>query len=390
MQREFFKKLVSGQQTVSQYEDIQLQAKARSSIPIKKLEDKALKRWEVIGGRANQQDIFLLELLNWFKKEFFQWVDSPKCDHCQGATENIGIEDPTPDELLWGAARVENYICVQCNQHTRFPRYNHAGKLLDIRQGRCGEWANCFTLCCRAVGFEARYVMDWTDHVWTEVYSEHQKRWLHCDACENVCDKPLLYETGWNKKLSYIVAFSKDDIQDVTWRYTSTSEQVLKRRTKCSEAWLLLTMFRIRQRLSEDISERRKKELLNRYVVELVEFLSVKTLTEGEQSGRVSGSLAWRELRGETKTSPAVREPNVIKPTKKEQENKFLHLGYCCSTDKYQRTSTGEECAGWQSLIWESMNIFRKEESDWKMVYLARTEEGETASISWKFDLTGM
>ncbi|KFW88704.1 Peptide-N(4)-(N-acetyl-beta-glucosaminyl)asparagine amidase, partial [Manacus vitellinus] len=165
------------------------------------------------GAHVNEEDFLLLELLEWFKTYFFHWVNSLPCSRCGGQTEpRSDYLLPTEDDVRWSASRVENHYCNQCQFSNRFPRYNNPEKLLETRCGRCGEWANCFTLCCRAVGFEARYVWDYTDHVWTEVYSSSQKRWLHCDPCENVCDKPLLYETGWGKKLSYVIAFSKDEV----------------------------------------------------------------------------------------------------------------------------------------------------------------------------------
>ena len=121
---------------------------------------------------------------------------------------------------------------------------------METRTGRCGEWANAFTLICRSLGYDARWCMDWTDHVWTEVWSVSQRRWLHCDSCENVCDKPLLYEVGWGKKLSYVIGFGADDVVDVTRRYVADYSRCLReRRGECDEAWLAKTTRGLTDRL---------------------------------------------------------------------------------------------------------------------------------------------
>jgi peptide-N4-(N-acetyl-beta-glucosaminyl)asparagine amidase len=208
---------------VRMYEDLELQKKALQLIPLDTLKQRAKERDTPLGP----QDRLLKELLQWFKRDFFTWVNQPKCGACGADTApasqayhsaNPNAQRPTPEEVAGMAGRVEIYECKTCACITRFPRYNHPGKLLESRQGRCGEWANCFTLCCRAIGFDARYILDFTDHVWTEVYSSDQKRWLHCDSCENTLDAPMTYESGWGKKLTYVLAFSIEEVVDVTRR----------------------------------------------------------------------------------------------------------------------------------------------------------------------------
>jgi len=137
-------------------------------------------------------------------------------------------------EKQYGAGGAEVAQCSTCGMQTRFPRYNDPAKLLETRNGRCGEWANCFTLICRALGYEARHIHDWTDHVWTEIYSDSLQRWVHLDSCEAALDTPLVYEKGWGKKLTYCLAFARDHARDVTRRYTEKFDELLTRRTEFS------------------------------------------------------------------------------------------------------------------------------------------------------------
>ncbi|KAM6281581.1 peptide-N(4)-(N-acetyl-beta-glucosaminyl)asparagine amidase isoform 2-T3 [Porphyrio hochstetteri] len=376
---------------VLMYENPSIQHKALALIPLQQLKEKSQKKLAQAarldkGAHVNEEDFLLLELLSWFKNDFFHWVNSLPCSRCGGQTEaKPAYLLPNDDDRRWNVSRVENHYCKQCQFCNRFPRYNHPEKLLETRRGRCGEWANCFTLCCRAVGFEARYVWDCTDHLWTEVYSSSQKRWLHCDPCENACDKPLLYETGWGKKLSYILAFSKDEVVDVTWRYSCKHEEVLSRRTALSEATLREKINTLNKRRQQSLSENRKRELLERTIVELVEFISPKTPKPGEYGGRTSGSMAWRVARGEM--GPEKRKEVIFIPSEKEKTSKLFHLTYNIIEDSYTRISNNnEKITGWETGVWKAESVWRKVETDWKMVYLARKEGSSSASISWKFE----
>ena len=61
-----------------------------------------------------------------------------------------------------------------------------------------------------------------------------------------------------------------------------------------------------------------------------------------------------------------------------------FELAYCCTTDRYKLN--GKDAGNWTNFAHNSKDFFRKEERDWKMVYLARNEDDtEPRNIIWKF-----
>lgn len=314
-QQAFLSRLQSSLQHTLLYEDELLQAIAQSVMPLDRLVGSANSAAALnifMGEQPARQaeDLLAQELLTWFKHDFFTWVNSPPCSHCGSDDMHAsGMAAPTADEADADAARVELHTCRACSCTTRFPRYNHPAKLLETRQGRCGEWANCFTLCCRAAGLEARYILDWTDHVWTEYYSHAHRRWIHMDPCEAAYDKPLLYEAGWEKQLSYIVAFSRHGVTDVVKRYTKQWDQLKQRRTLVTEDWLhqqctTLTANHRRGWTAEEKAEWEQVDRLEQ--AELADHANAPTtLQEHTFPGRQTGSEGWRAARGELGNPPS-------------------------------------------------------------------------------------
>ncbi|KAK3843234.1 MAG: hypothetical protein J3R72DRAFT_441118 [Linnemannia gamsii] len=253
-------------------------------------------------------DVVIRRLLHWFKNEYFTWVNQPPCARCESSTTSTGGVAPSVQERQDGAGVVETYKCTSpdCSQITRFPRYGGMPRILfETRRGRCGEWANCFTVCCRALGYKARFVHDTTDHVWTEVWSEHKQRWIHCDSCEAAYDQPLLYTTGWGKALSYCVSFSAEEVVDVTRRYTVDFDAVVaKRRRSIREP----VFAKFLHRLSEsnfsrlDLKPEEVLTIRQRQAKERDDLVGKGGDNRAiETKDRQSGSDEWTKARGERK-----------------------------------------------------------------------------------------
>lgn len=79
-----------------------------------------------------------------------------------------------------------------------------------------------------------------------------------------------------------------------------------------------------------------------------------------------------------------------------DASKKQFNIRYSCATNAYERYTkesgeqieVSETLKTWQSCAYQWRNIIRKEERDWKMVYLARDEDADNAEIEWKFDFS--
>lgn len=213
-----------------QYEDDALLAIGRQLIPIERLTFQTNLRMRSLQQRIkagtfvdatepSSSDLLLAELVDWFRGRFFEWVNALACPRCGNARPAAAGQQHSAD-----GTRIELSAC--CGHQLRFVRYNDVALLLRTRRGRCGEFANAFTFLCRCLGYDARLVWATFDHVWTEVWSPVQRRWLHVDPSDGVIDAPLMYQHGWKRSVDYVLAYSRDGVQDVTHRYCNAHEDV--------------------------------------------------------------------------------------------------------------------------------------------------------------------
>lgn len=255
-------------------------------------------------------DNLVKELLRYFKQDFFSWCNKPDCTSCGASGDDIsgiGTTRPNSEEAKYRCGVVEVYRCNKCGTDIRFPRYGDSLKLLETRTGRCGEWADLFTLILKSFGLETRYIWNREDHVWCEYYSPYLKRWVHVDSCEQSFDQPYIYSINWNKKMSYCIAFGSYDVTDVSKRYILQNPLP---RDIISEDDLQFVCQTLTKKVRTGLSDNEQYKLFCRDDLERIELDPTSTakaeermkelsLTDTSNKGRISGSAEWKAQRGE-------------------------------------------------------------------------------------------
>ena len=149
--------------------------------------------------------------------------------------------------------------------------------------------------------------MDFSDHVWNEVYlpisssPDSPWKWFHADPCENIFDKPLLYESGWNKKITFCIAFSSYEIIDVTKRYTTLPEYSINQRRVVNfgitKDFFVNLIKKMDDKLKANIDQREWVESESKELNNYLEYN--KKYDFKNLPGRSSGSTEWRQSRAE-------------------------------------------------------------------------------------------
>jgi len=98
-------------------------------------------------------------------------------------------------------------------------RHSDPLEILAYGKGRCSEFSVLFTALCLAHNYRARLILDMSDHVWTEVWDNKQKRWVHVDPSEKKIDDPKMYERDWKKNLKEVYALENGSVENVTETY---------------------------------------------------------------------------------------------------------------------------------------------------------------------------
>jgi len=327
------------------------------------------------------RDALAIQLMDWFKNKFFKWFKAPENSQPLPG----GFDRMTGD-------RIENYRLPNGSTYS-FQRFNNPLDLIkpENRQGRCGEWANAFCFLATVMGFEARYICAlYEDHVWVEIFSQKLDRWVHFDPCENSYDKPLLYELGWKKKLSFVVAAQYDLITDVSRKYSIDHEKLVLNQysspvtpEQMKEATKNINIL-LKNKLNLPAS--RVNELKRRRKIELAAFevtgkLDKSQLSRGNFTGRQNADSEWIKARGE---GGNISGPEVVKKSDSnimEIENSFKYFAskdeIVIDDKKFNNLLT--------NAAYINLNMFKKTETDWNKTYICRKEFTDFGYFSLKF-----
>lgn len=304
---------------IERYRDTNALDIALDTIDLEKIYGNLEKREkENTNPELDYDDLLVLELLHYFKNDFFSWVNKPKCSCGSEDVHSKGGKRGAPgnhDQI----SIIEVYQCKSCGKLVEFPRINNPVSLLKSRKGRCGEWVNCFMLILQALigGGDTdriRYVWNHEDHVWCEYYSNSSKRWIHLDPCEAVADEPLLYCNNWGKKMSFVIGFNRHYIIDLSDKYITPEKQISKA-SITSESKVKSAIHYINSKKQSDFYRQLKiqmneEQALIKVYEEIIVPHNAETLKKLEKElpstttsdlpvGRQSGSAEWTKSRGE-------------------------------------------------------------------------------------------